>query len=138
MKSYCTLNHCFYHYMIRDEESLSKKYNSSKYNMLIYVNDFLHKNIKNGHIKLNVIQAANYIRIKNIYSCLLDLFNTNYSINKKERLLIIKKILLDESEFDYKKTGSISFSILGWVLSTKRVNFIYFVVFLITKLRNIE
>lgn len=139
VKSYCTLNDCFYHYMIRnDEESLSKKYNSSKYAMLIFVNDFLHQNIKLGHINFAVIQAANYIRIKNIYSCLLDLFNNNYSISKKEKLLTIKNILLNESEFNYKKTGSISFSLLGWVLSTKRVNFIYFIVFLLAKLRNIK
>lgn len=136
INSFHITEECLYHYMIRDVESLTKKYNPQKYEMLTYVNDYLLYAIEQKLLDSNILLSAQYIRVKNIYSCLLDLFNENYSFKLMIKLKYIKGILRKEDIKHFPDLGSKKFEILSWVLSTKNIIFIYFVVFIISKIRN--
>lgn len=135
IKSFCTINNLLYHYMIRNVISLTKRYNPSKYEMLLFVNDYLHSNINKGFFNSNVLSAAQYIRVKNIYSCLLDMFNKKYLLTLNEKKMYIRRITLKQDIKHSRKLGNNKFGLLSWVLSTRNEHIVFLVTFLISKIR---
>ncbi|SHF22030.1 glycosyltransferase family 2 protein [Alkalibacter saccharofermentans] len=129
---------CLYHYMIRDVESLTKRYNPLKYEMLMAANDYLHNAIKENEHSKEILCSAQYIRIKNIYSCFLDLFASSCPLTIKEKKSYIKNILekevLKNNDNNYQIEDK-SYRALKFILYTKSVNLIYFIVYIMFMIR---
>lgn len=135
-KSFYVLDQSFYHYMIRDEESLTKRYNPKKYETLMFVNNYMQKELSRDLIYIEALQATQHIRIKNIYSCLLDLFSKHYQMSTKEKLRYIDDIIKKEdNEYNYYSDEKL-FKILISIFATKNKFLIYATTYLISKLRN--
>lgn len=135
IKSFYTLNQSFYHYMIRDVESLTKRYNPEKYEMLMFVNNYIQNELmKNSNYK-EALQASQHIRIKNIYSCLLDLFSKYYPMSKKKKLRYIDTIIKNEdNEYSYYSDEAL-YKILKIILNTKNKILIYTVTYILSQIR---
>ena len=136
--SFYILDKCMYHYIIRDVESLTKRYNPHKYDMLIYVNNFLQSALTLHSFPKEALIAANDIRIKNIYSCFLDLFSNKKKLTFNEKRLYIKNILekevVKECKDEYESKDRL-YKILKFILYTKNVNLIYFTAYTIFMIR---
>lgn len=125
------IDKCFYHYIKDNSESLTQKYNPIKYNMLIYVNGFLLRNFSG-----NILLAAKFIRLKNIYSCLLDIV-VNASLSFTDKKNNIYYILGKEDPQNWNDYNNCIYKVLRFILNTKNIDFIYFSVLLISKTRKI-
>lgn len=135
--SLCLTNYPFYHYESINETSLTKKYNSKKINMLLKVNDELNKLVEENGNKDEMIAASRYIRIKNIYSCLNDIFKNKELFEKNDKKNKIQDIL-SKSKLSKEKYRIRDFRmiILEKILLTNNENYIYLVAFFIYKLKN--
>ena len=122
---------CFYHYIKDNSESLTQKYNPIKYNMLVYVNDFLLRNFGG-----DILLAAKFIRLKNICSCLLDIV-VNDSLPFTDKKNNIYYILGKEDPQNWNDYNNCIYKVLRFILNTKNIDFIYFSVLLISKIRKI-
>jgi glycosyltransferase involved in cell wall biosynthesis len=120
------LRNCYYHYMIIDAESLSKRYNPQKYEMLTEVNGALLELIKNNKVYSDLLQSAYYIRAKNLYSCLFDIFMYEKKTYSEKRNLIAD-ILRKEENYKYHNTGNILHNILYAILKTNNITLVYIV-----------
>ena len=80
----------YYFYNTDNQSSLSRRYNPQKYEQLMQIDDKLQEIIKSvGELKLyNVIK---YIRIKNIFSCIIDLNRDECTMTKNEKKLFVKR-----------------------------------------------
>ncbi|HHU48190.1 MAG TPA: glycosyltransferase, partial [Clostridiales bacterium] len=124
VESVYLLRACFYHYMIIDAESLSKRYNPGKYEMLNHVNGNLLELIQNNKIYSGLLQSAHYIRIKNLFSCLVDVFMYEKKTYREKRNLIAD-ILKKEENHEYHNTGSILHNILYAIFKTNNISLVY-------------
>lgn len=87
---------CYYHYMQRNSERITNTYSSKKYEFL-----------KKRHLALiaylsaffqsfsNEIRQANYIYVKYIFSCMIDLFMPEADLNQQERKQLFKRYRTD-------------------------------------------
>lgn len=81
-----------YNYIIH-KDSTTHTYKENKYNELIKVNNELKSWIINSNMKNKKINNIfNYVRLKNICSCLRDLKNENCKYSKNEKYEYIKNI----------------------------------------------
>jgi glycosyltransferase involved in cell wall biosynthesis len=137
IESLYILDQCFYHYIIRDTESLTKRHNPLKYEMLIYINDCLQEKIK-GSIAYSCIKpSANHIRFKNVYSCILDLFNKNCPLTYKDKRAYIRRILDKESNSHYHLDNK-WYRILFCIVYSKNITLTYCTAFLVHLFRKIK
>lgn len=134
-ESFYVLDQSFYHYMIRDEESLTKRHNPKKYEMLMFVNNYMQKELSKDPIYSKALQASQHIRIKNIYSCLLDLFLKYYPLSIKEKLSCIDSIM-EKEENKWIYSDEKSYKILVFIFRTENRYLIYITTYLISKIRN--
>lgn len=107
IRSMYITNKVYYHYMIREEPSLTKGYKKDKFNQLIAVNDAMKNKINKTMIKEELLNSLKYIRLKNITSCFIDLHKSDCNLTKNEKLEKINKILKNEKrnmkiDGDYK------------------------------------
>ena len=83
-------------------------------------------------IYIEALQATQHIRIKNIYSCLLDLFSKHYQMSTKEKLRYIDDIIKKEdNEYNYYSDEKL-FKILISIFATKNKFLIYATTYLIS------
>jgi glycosyltransferase involved in cell wall biosynthesis len=129
---FAIIDNCFYHYIKDNSESLTKKYNPQKYIMLTYVNDFPLQNFND-----NILLAAKFIRLKNIYSCLFDII-INDSLSYKDKKNNIYYILIKEDPKNWYDYNNYIYKILRFILNTGNINLIYFSVLLIGKIKRIS
>ena len=124
-----------YHYMIRNIKSLSNKFIDDKYSQLVYVNDNIKKLIDNNINNIELNEAILYIRLKNIYSCFMDMHkkSCNYSYSKK--IETISEILDRERcvNFGLIKWGN--FKILAYILKLNSNILLYIVSGILFKLK---
>lgn len=129
------LDECFYHYMIRNIESLTQRYNPRKYNMLIWVNDYMQQELQKYTECNEVIKALKHIRVKNIYSCFLDLCNGKKKLAFKDKKRIIKDIITKETDWSKYHSDNLLYKLLIVVILTRNTYLIYTTTYLISKIR---
>ena len=120
---------CFYHYMIRDTKSLSKRLNPNKYEMLTHVNDTLIALIHNNEAYKGLLPSADYIRIKNICSCLIDIFKYHSSKSYKIKRKMVRDIVMIGNKKHNYRTNNFFYDILAYILVSKNVTLVYFLCF---------
>lgn len=126
---------CFYHYTVKDHPSLTKRYNPKKYEMLVFVNNYLNKISMQNKVVPELSQAVVHIRLKNIYSCFLDLFNKDCPLTQKEKKKYIKKVINKEKLTSCSQSDRNINRILVSVLSTKNSTVIYAFVCFLAKIK---
>lgn len=78
-----------YFYQEDNQESATKKYMPNKYDDLMYVNQQMIKLFDDGNTIIK--NALNYIRIKNIFSCIRDLHNKACLMSEIDKKKLAKK-----------------------------------------------
>lgn len=126
----------YYHYVKQNSSSLTNRYNPIKYDMLIQVNNYLLNEFKYGINSTKILSAAKYIRLKNIFSCILDLFNKNNNLSVKDKKILIHKFIESEEVYNWSSYNKFNFIIIKLILTTKNINLIYSTAFIINKIRN--
>lgn len=137
-ESFYISDRCLYHYAIREDDSLSKRFNPLKYDMLVYVNDRLNELIKDNSHYINAAPSAEHIRFKNIYSCILDLFNKNHSLTYTDKRSVIRNILSKESFKRYYILENKLYRLLAFILSLKNITLTYAVTWAVHVLRRLS
>lgn len=118
------LSDILYKYIIRNENSLTQRFNINKYDELMYLNKKVYEIMSNSYyLSEKVISALSYIKLKNIYSCILDIHKKNYHYNNYEnKVCYIKKIINNYENIEFK-SGKIK--ILDHILKTRNILLIY-------------
>lgn len=123
------MHNILYHYMVRENLSLTRKFKEKKYNELMYVNDTIETLVKK-HIKYNyrkIEEALLYIRLKNVYSCFNDIFRKESNYNFKKRIKYISEILSVEKNINYSIIKDWKFKVLSFFLKINSNIIIYVV-----------
>lgn len=89
-------NSKFYNYRIANSKSLTNRYIKNKYEQLMYVNDYMKEWIKSFENEA-IEKKCEYIRFKNIISCIRDLYHKNCNYTKKQKLQFINKLKKENS-----------------------------------------
>lgn len=118
ISKFLIINDNFYNYQDDNDSSLTNTYNRRKIDMLMYVNDRLQELVQNSMTYSKSKRAANYIRIKGIYSSLFDIID-NDEVSKEEKDLLFKKIFSSNKKFDLKEIDEMSFKILAAAVNTR-------------------
>ncbi|MFF2910887.1 glycosyltransferase family 2 protein [Paenibacillus sp. NPDC057934] len=124
------LDEVLYHYMSRRDTSLSRKFTDNKYKSIIMVNNELLHLIKDDDNYYELYESLLYIRLKNIYSCFMDVFNPNCNYSFRRKLQFIDNILIEEKNTDFSVVNNKMFFILAMALKTNSK----ILIFLISKL----
>lgn len=124
----------YYHYMVREEESLTTKYHPHKYEMLTKVNDYMQLELTTRESYKAALQSTQHIRIKNIYSVFLDLLSKSSHNTRKERLEYIDLIIQKENLSNLNSTQR-AYRVLAVILRTKNKYIIYCIVRLIHEIK---
>ncbi|MDO5047835.1 MAG: glycosyltransferase family 2 protein [Anaerococcus sp.] len=101
----------FYHYR-ENEESLTHKFIKKKYDMLISVNNRLQELVRTNENFSKCKSAANFIRIKNIYSSIFDILD-NDEVSKKDVNALFNKIFRTNQRFNLNEIDERKFKILA-------------------------
>lgn len=125
-----------YNYYDYNPVSLTHIYNPEKYEMMIQVNNELQCLVKHNMNFSACLNAANYIRIKAIYSSLFDLIN-NDEVKEYEKNLLYNKIFQTNEKFSFKEIDEFSFKILALVINSKNKNLLKIFSKLVFLLNNI-
>lgn len=103
IKKIYLLNEKLYNYVIENNNSLTKKYKENKYEQLMFVDDEL-KNILKVYNNKKLLEYEKFVRLKNIFSCFMDLSHKDCKYSKKEKIQFIKKVK-KEKKIVIKKLG---------------------------------
>jgi len=106
-------------------ESLSRRYNPQKYNQLMIINNKISK-LLSEYNDVKLINSQKYIRLKNIISCCLDLFDYRCQYTKKEKEEIIKRYKKEHPKILIKKLGFTRY-ILGIAYTLLPSRILYYV-----------
>lgn len=90
-KDVYVLNEELYNYTIDNDNSLTRKYKENKYNQLMYVDGELKKYLETFKSK-KMLECEKYVRLKNIFSCFIDLSNPNCKFTKRQKRKYIKEV----------------------------------------------
>ena len=90
----CILNEELYNYTVDNSNSLTRKYKENKYKQLMYVDDEIRKYLQTFQSK-KILECEKYIRLKNIFSCFMDLAHPNCNYTKEQKKIFIKKVKKD-------------------------------------------
>lgn len=90
----CILNEELYNYTVDNRNSLTQKYKENKYKQLMYADDEIRKYLQTFQSK-RILECEKYIRLKNIFSCFMDLSHTDCSYTKKQKKIFVKKARKD-------------------------------------------
>lgn len=114
-----------YHYMVVNNESLSRKFRINKYKELMQVND--HSLILvNEKGKYFLKEPFLYIRLKNVYSCFFDLYLEACTFNRSQKINYIKYVLNNEKKKDYLHIKNLQFKTLAIFLMLNQPILIYY------------
>ncbi len=81
---------CYYHYCMKDSESLTAKYRDDRLELMKLLYDKCYSYFVECELGLNQITVLNNLFIKWMYSCFVDLNNTQCKLTVKEKLEYIK------------------------------------------------
>jgi glycosyltransferase EpsJ len=137
-ETFYLLDTCLYHYAIRDTESLTKRYIKKKYEMLMVANNLIQTEFKKRKCCGDALKAAQHIRIKNVYSCLLDLFAPCCPLNPREKRSYIDEIIKKEVGMNQYNSDSRLFKILIFIFSTKSISLIYITTYIMAKAKRLR
>lgn len=115
------LDKILYHYSIRDNDSLTKKFNSNKIDELIEVLNEISKVDKNIEIQ----NSLEYIKTKNIYSCIRDLYSNKCIYSTNEKINFIKYMKKNIKIQNKLKIESITMRILAIFYSSCNPRLLY-------------
>jgi len=124
-----------YHYMIRDNISLTRKFQVDKYQKLMQVNDKLKDIVSLKGNNDRIEEALLYIRLKNIYSCFLDIFNKDCKYNYQEKLAHLKRIINKEKKVNFFKIKDRNYKILAIILKLNSSKLIYLLSKILTRVK---
>ena len=91
INSMVMINDELYYCCTDNRESLSRKYNPNKYEQLMIVNNLIEESLLINH-KKELMKSVKFIRIKNIFSCIIDFNRKQCLLTKKEKKQFIKKM----------------------------------------------
>lgn len=131
------LNRNFYNYSLSNDNSLTKKLNPKKAEMLTYINNSLNEIVsQNGNSK-ELLNASEYIKIKGIYSCLTDILKhyPNHRFSEKKNLMSLVLSEMGIPINNYRGSDKL-FRILDMILRTNNINIIYAVTLIIYKIKS--
>lgn len=114
-----------YHYMVRENTSLSRKFRDNKYEKLKFVNNKLLELIKGKENYNELKEALLYIRLKNVFSCFMDMFNDGCSYSYGQRLRFMGNILKQEEGLEFNIIIDKRFKILATVVKTNSRTLVY-------------
>lgn len=103
IKKIYLLNEKLYNYVIENNNSLTAKYKENKYEQLMFVDDKLKEYLKLYNNK-KLLECEKFVRLKNIFSCFMDLSHKDCVYSKKGKLQFIKKVKR-ENKIIIKKLG---------------------------------
>lgn len=103
MKNVYLFNNKLYNYIKQNCESLTTKYKENKYEQLMFVDDKLQEYLKIYNNE-KILECEKFIRLKNIFSCFMDLSHKDCKYSKKEKIQFIKKVK-KENKIVIKKLG---------------------------------
>lgn len=90
LKRIYVLSERLYNYTINNN-SLTRRYKKNKYQQLMYVNNKLKKYLK-AFKSEKILECGRYVRLKNIFSCFMDLSHTDCRLTKRQKKEYIKDI----------------------------------------------
>lgn len=122
----------YYHCIISDPNSLSRKFNPHKYEQLIAVNREAFQIISSNYPALEPVLLS--IRVKNVYSSLFDTFSQKCTLAEHEKEQFFYYILQQEKHIKYNIIQDIPYRFLSIMLKFKPQKLLY----LITKLMAIS
>lgn len=103
IKNIYFLNCKLYNYIKENNNSLTKKYKENKYKQLMFVDNKMKKYLKIYNNE-TLLECEKFIKLKNIFSCLMDLSHKDCKYSKKEKIDFIKKVK-KENKIVIKKLG---------------------------------
>jgi hypothetical protein len=118
LTEFLIINDDFYNYRKDNDMSLTKVYNNKKYNMLIYVNDKLQDLVASSITYSKCNNAANYIRLKAIFSSLFDTIR-NEEVSENDKDILYDNIFKTNKKFKIKEIDELSFKILAVLINSK-------------------
>lgn len=116
-----------YHYRTSSGTSLSTKFSSDKYVNRMYVNENILNTLVNIEEPHKVYEAVMQIRMKNVYSCFMDVFKKGCVYSFSEKLNFIETILEIEHLENYSSIKSKKFKILSLILKINSKFLVYIV-----------
>lgn len=103
IKTIYLYNDKLYNYTIENNNSLTSKYKKDKYIQLMFVDSRIKEYLKSYNDK-RLLECEKFVRLKNIFSCFMDLSHKECKYSKKEKLQFIKKVKKD-NKIIIKKLG---------------------------------
>lgn len=103
IKKVYLLNERLYNYVIENNNSLTTKYKENKYGQLMFVNDRIKKILKDYNDE-KLLECEKYIRLKNIFSCFMDLLHEECKYAQTEKIQFIRNVK-KENKIIIKKLG---------------------------------
>lgn len=97
------LNDILYNYVTENGQSLTKKYKKDKYEQLTHVNNRIREEMSKELKNKQLLDAVDYIRFKNICSCIMDLFHPNCPYRVREKYKYIKKVKSENKKLIIKR-----------------------------------
>lgn len=104
IKKLYLLNERLYNYVMENNHSLTRKYKKNKYEQLMFVDSRVKEDLKTYSNK-RLLECEKYVRLKNIFSCFIDLFHKECEYTKKEKINFIKKVK-KENKIIIKQMGN--------------------------------
>ncbi|CUQ11647.1 Hyaluronan synthase [Turicibacter sanguinis] len=136
--SFYFIKDILYHYTIRNSSSLTQKLIPQKYEKLMMVHDQIGQISSLNYLKNEIKDALIYIRLKNIYSCFIDIHRKDWNRDFSEKINYIKDICRNEKNMDYLKIKDIKMKILAVLVYTNFSLGIYSITKLIYFLRKLD
>jgi Glycosyltransferases, probably involved in cell wall biogenesis len=129
-----------YHYTIRENSSLSRKFRDNKFEKLKTVNNRLLELIRGKENYNNLKEALLYIRLKNVFSCFMDVFKDECPYSYEQRLQFMENILKQKEGSEFNIITDKRFKILAAIVKTNSRTLVYLVskvIFILKKWRTV-
>lgn len=94
IKNIYLFNNKLYNYTKVNNNSLTKKYKENKYEQLMFVDNEMKKILKKYNNK-KLLECEKFVRLKNIFSCFMDLSHKDCKYSKIEKIQFIKTAKVD-------------------------------------------
>lgn len=135
-KSLYIMDDILYHYMIRDNISLTRKFQENKYDKLMLVNEKLSELVSKQGNNEKIKEALLCIRIKNIYSCFMDIFNKGCKYSYQEKLSFLNKIIIKERKISIVEIKDKKYKLLALLLRLNNTRLIYSITRVLYRLKH--
>ncbi|MCR8660659.1 glycosyltransferase family 2 protein [Paenibacillus endoradicis] len=117
----------YYHYSVRNSESLTKKYFINRFTMINAVHDELLNYYLDRSYQKELLSVVGFLYIKNFYSAILNLFHRNCDLTTKEKYKLINDIYKSDkhkSMMGIAKRDGLKYKILKLMVSINNITMI--------------